>query len=270
MPTHLDQARGVAALEAEFAAIDDLLTSLSPEEWRAPTALPGWDVQANVAHVIGTEAMLLGEANPTVDVDTASLPHVRNDIAAFNEVWVIALAGASPAEMLDAYRQRVSARLAVLRDMTAEGWASDSFTPAGPDTYGRFMRVRAMDTWMHEQDIRDAVSRPGHESGPVVELALDEMQSALGYVVGKRAGAPDGTSVTFDLTGESGRQIHVAVEGRAAVVESLPAPATATVRMPILRFARLAGGRTHDATDVEVLGDQALGSSVVANLAFMI
>jgi uncharacterized protein (TIGR03083 family) len=269
--TDVDQATGVAALEEQFQAIDDLLVALTPEQWKLPTALPMWDVQANVAHLIGTEAMLLGEPNPTVDVDTAGLPHIRNDIAAFNEIWVLALASASPDEMLDAYRQRVVARLEALRGLSAEAWAADSFTPAGPDTYGRFMRVRVMDCWMHEQDIREAVGVAGHDDGgPAVDLAVDEMTSALGFVVGKRAGVPDGRSVTFDLTGASGRSIHVLVDGRAAVVDSLPGDATVTLRMPVLRFSRLAGGRSHDVNGVEVLGDEALGQQVLSNLAFMI
>lgn len=270
MVTHVDQAQGVAALEEEFQAIDDLLSSLAPEEWKRPTALPMWDVQANVAHIIGTEAMLLGEPNPEIDVDVSSLPHIRNDIGAFNEIWVVALASASPEEMLDAYRRRVVARLEALRGMSAEAWAADSFTPAGPDTYGRFMRVRVMDCWMHEQDIREAVGRPGHaDGGPAVELSLDEMTAALGYVVGKRAGAPDGSSVTFDL---GLRRVHVVVDGRAAVVPALPGggQATVTLRMPALRFSRLAGGRSPDTAGVEIEGDRALGEQVLANLAFMI
>jgi uncharacterized protein (TIGR03083 family) len=271
--TDVDQALGVSALEEQFQSIDDLLVSLTPEQWKLPTALPMWDVQANVAHVIGTEAMLLGEPSPTVDVDPAGLPHIRNDIAAFNEVWVIALASASPSEMIDAYRERVVARLSELRGLPAEAWAADSFTPAGPDTYGRFMRIRVMDCWMHEQDIREAVGMAGHDDGgAAVDLAVDEMTSALGFVVGKRAGAPDGSSVTFDLTGASGRAIHVLVEGRATVVDSLPGggPATVTLRMPVLRFSRLAGGRSHDVSGVEVEGDEALGRQVLSNLAFMI
>lgn len=266
----IDRHRAVTALRTEFAVIDELLASLAPDEWKAPTALPGWDVQANVAHIIGTEAMLLGEPNPTIDVDTAALPHVRNDIGAFNEIWVLALATATPEEMLSAYRRRVADRLDALAALTAEQWSAESFTPAGPDTYGRFMRIRAMDCWMHEQDIRDAVGRPGHEDGPVVDLVLDEMLSALGYVVGKRAGAPDGSSVTFDLVGASGRAVHVAVDGRAAVVDSLPGPATTVVRMPVGRFARLAGGRSFGLDGVSFEGDEDLGTRVVTNLAFMI
>lgn len=270
MTTHVDQGRATEAIVAEFASIDELISGLDPDDWHKPTALTGWDVQANVAHIIGTEAMLLGEPAPAVDVDVSSLPHVRNDIGSFNEQWVVALAASSPEEMVDAFRRRASARTEALGAVTPEQWDTEGFTPAGQDTHGRFMRIRAMDVWMHEQDIRDAVGRPGHESGPVVELVLDELVTALGYVVGKKAGAPDGSTVTFELTGDSGRTVHIAVDGRAKAVDSLPGPATTTLRMPVSRFVRLAGGRSNDTHDVDVEGDDALGQRILANLAFTI
>ena len=73
--------------------------------------------------------------------------------------------------------------------MSDDEWNAESFTPAGMDTYGRFMQIRVFDCWLHEQDIRDAVGRPGHETGLAVEVVLDEMATALGFVVGKKAGA---------------------------------------------------------------------------------
>ncbi len=270
MPTHVDQRRATDAIVAEFVSIDKLIAGLDRDDWHKPTALTGWDVQANVAHIIGTEAMLLGEPAPAVDVDVASLTHVRNDVGSFNEAWVVALAGVSPEEMVDGFRRRAAARTEALGGVTPEQWAAEGFTPAGQDSHGRFMRIRAMDIWMHEQDIRDAVGRPGHESGPVVELVLDELVTALGYVVGKKAGAPDGSSVTFELTGDSGRSVHILVDGRAKAVDSLPGPATTTLRLPVGRFVRLAGGRSTDIHDVQVDGDAALGQQILADLAFTI
>lgn len=268
--TAVDQARCTAALAEEFAAIDELLASLAPEDWRVPTACPGWDVQANAAHVIGTEAMLLGDPTPEVSVDVAALPHVRNDIGGFNEAWVVHLADASPEAILAEWRPRVASRLEALGALTPEQWSAEGFTPAGQDTHGRFMRIRVMDLWMHEQDIREAIGRPGHDTGPVVELVLDELQQSMGYVVGKKAGAPDGSSVTFSLTGPSGRDIHVLVDGRAAVVDSLPGPATVTLTMTPLLFTRLAGGRGAATDDVAIEGDAALGEQVLANMGFTI
>jgi len=268
--TQVAQEVVTAALAEEFTTIDDLLSSLSPSEWDLPTACPGWDVKANAAHIIGTEAMLLGEPTPETSVDVTALPHVRNDIGGFNEAWVLHLGGATPEEILAAYRPRIAARLEALASITPEQWSAVGFTPAGQDTHGRFMRIRVMDCWMHEQDIREAIGRPGHDAGPVVELVLDELQQSLGYVVGKKAGAPDGSSVTFRLTGPAARDIHVLVDGRATVVDSLPGSATVTLTMPALLFTRLTGGRGASTDQVEVTGDQALGEQILADLAFTI
>lgn len=269
--TDLDQARVTGALAEEFAAFDALLASIPDEAWSTPTACPGWDVRANAAHVIGTEAMLLGEPTPEVGVDVTGLDHVRNDIGAFNEAWVVHLAEATPEAVLAEYRPRVAARLEALAAVTPEAWSTVGFTPAGQDTHGRFMRIRVMDIWMHEQDIREAVGLPGHDDGPVIDLVLDEFQQSMGYVVGKKGGAPDGSSVTFHLTGPAARDIHVLVEGRAAVVDALPGPATATLTLPALLFTRLAGGRTGaDTSAVELAGDEALATRVRDNLGFTI
>lgn len=271
MTTLLPKQRVVDAIAEELAALHELVAGLAPAEWKLATPCPGWDVQAQVAHVIGTECMLEKIDPPPGDQPVPA--HVRNDIGKFNEAWIGPLASETPDEMLARLRSITEQRLASLAAIDDAAWNAESFTPAGPDTYGRFMRIRVFDSWMHEQDIRVAIGRPGHDSGPAVELVLDEMQGALGFVVGKKASAPTGTSVTFSLTGESGREVHVAVGERAAVVDSLEGPATTTLRMPVLVFTRLAGGRSDgpDLVDqVEVSGDEELGARVLANLAYTI
>jgi uncharacterized protein (TIGR03083 family) len=135
------------------------------------------------------------------------------------------------------------------------------------------MQIRVFDCWVHEQDVRAAVGRPGHEDGPAAEQAVDEIARALGYVVGKKAGAPDGSSVTFQLTGPVRRMLHVVVDGRARVVDRLDAPATATVTLDSTVFARLACGRMEPAAmsaQVQLGGDRDLGQRIVNNLAFTI
>ncbi len=274
MPTLLPKDATVAALVEELAAIDGLLAELDPGDWHRPTALPGWDVQANVAHIIGTESMLAGVPTPPTSVAVADLDHVRNDIGAANEPWILALASLPPDEVREQLRAITAQRTSALAAMTEEQWDAEGFTPAGMDTYGRFMRIRVFDCWMHEQDIRDAVGLPGHLDGPAVELALDEMVTAMGFVVGKRAGAPDGARVTFALTGDAARDVHVVVDGRAAVVPELDLPASVVITTDVHTFTRLAGGRTHweavDADLIAIEGDPALGAHILANLAYTI
>jgi uncharacterized protein (TIGR03083 family) len=267
--TTVDRDRMVDVLDDQFDAVLELARGLADDEWGRQTACPGWSVKDNVVHVIGTEAMLLGRPTPEVDLPD-DLPHVRNDIGRFNEQWIVAYRDRTPADVLADLDETIAARRAELAGMDQAAFDAESFTPAGTDTYGRFMRIRVMDMWMHEQDIREVTRRPGHDAGPATEAALDEMTGAMGFVVGKKAGAPAGSSVRFELTGPSGRRIDVAVDGRATVVPALDGPPTVTLTLPVLLFTRLAGGRGADAAGVQVDGDESLGRAVVENLGFMI
>jgi uncharacterized protein (TIGR03083 family) len=257
----------VAALVEEWRSLDELLTGLTEDEWSAATCLPGWQVRDVVAHLIGTEAMLGGEQAPPCTVDVRALPHVRNDMGATNEQWVQALRAESTAAVLDRFRAVTRGRAEALAAMTAEDFAAPSWTPAGEGTYRQFMQIRLFDCWLHEQDIRDAVGRPGHETGPCAEAAVAQVSGALGYVVGKRAGAPAGSAVTFQLTGPIHRTIGVQVDGRATVVECLDRPATTTLTMSSNLFVRLGGGRIGPDVPVEIDGDAELGRRVLQSLA---
>jgi uncharacterized protein (TIGR03083 family) len=275
MASRILKDRTVEALGEVWASLGELLASLTDEQWELPSPLPGWSVKDNVAHIIGTEAMLAGEPAPAVEIDRSLAPHVRNDIGAFNEQWIESFRSTPPNEVLSRFTELTGARLAALEQLSQEEWDAESFTPAGKDTYGRFMQIRVFDCWLHEQDIRDAVGKPGHENGLAVEVVLDEMATALGFVVGKKAGATAGQSVTFALTdgGAVVRSIHVDVAERASVVAALPGPATVTLTMPVGVMTRRCAGRVPaDALLDEVVidGDLALASSVLDNQAYTI
>ena len=265
----IDRDLAVAVLDEQFDAVLGLCDELGPTDWDVATACPGWSVKDNVVHIIGTEAMLLGRPTPEVELPD-DLPHVRNDIGRFNEQWITAYRATPPGQVVADLAETIAARRAELAGMDQTAFDAESFTPAGPDTYGRFMRIRVMDMWMHEQDIREVVGRPGHDGGAAPEFALDEMTGALGFVVGKRAGAPAGTSVRFELTGPAARRVDVEVGERARVVEAVDGSPTVTLAMPALLFTRLCGGRGADPAGVEVTGDGDLGAAVVANMGFMI
>ncbi|MCP2255338.1 TIGR03083 family protein [Prauserella aidingensis] len=271
--TGFDKDTITGALAAQWESLDALLASLDAAAWEAPSPLPGWAVRDVVAHVIGTESSLLGESAPEADIDVAEFSHVHNEIAAVNERWVRSMRESAPERMLERFRDVVSRRGEALRTMTQEDFDAPSWTPVGKGTYGRFMRIRIFDTWLHEQDIRDATGLPGHEAGPCVEQSFDELVESLGYVVGKKAGAPDGAGVTLEFTGPLRRTVHVAVDGRASVVPALSGPATTTLRLDAGLFARLAGGRVDPEErlpEVERSGDTELGDRIVRNLAFTI
>jgi uncharacterized protein (TIGR03083 family) len=273
--TYLDKSDVLEALFAVWDDIDAVLSGLTDTQWQAQTQLPGWSVHDVTAHLIGTESMLQGAATPDADIDVSTLKHVRNDIGVMNERWVRKLRGVSAADLLDRFRATTAKRREALAAMGDADWNQITATPAGPDTYGRFMRVRDFDCWMHLHDIRDALGQPALDlAGPSSRLALDEMAASMGFVVGKLGGAPDGSRVTIELTGPLSRAIHVAVEGRGQVVDDFGGrEPTATIVLDGLLFTRLAGGRTtpnQHADAIAYRGDEAVGKRIVEHLNYVI
>ncbi len=275
--THLDKSDVLAGLFASWRDIDGLLQTLDTDHWAAPTSLPGWTVHDVVAHMVGTESLLQGVPTPEVDVDVSTLDHVRNDIGALNERWVRKLRGLPSAELHEMFRAVTAQRRSALSDLPVEQWDSITATPAGPDSYGRFMRVRIFDCWMHELDIRDAVDRPANADelvGPASTLALDEMAASMGFVVGKLGGAPDGARVRIELTGPLSREINVAIQGRGRVVQDFGAEQpTSTITLDAVLFTRIAGGRTTAASHDEAVsygGDTVVGRRIVEHLNYVI
>ncbi|MFV1365696.1 maleylpyruvate isomerase family mycothiol-dependent enzyme [Mycolicibacterium elephantis] len=274
-PTILDKSAVLTGLFAVWDDIAALGARLQDAQWQAPTALPGWTTHDVVAHMVGTESMLQGIDTPDADVDVSTFEHVRNDIGAMNERWVLRLRQIGAAELLEQFRAVTADRREALTAMSDDDWNAVTMTPAGPDSYGRFMRVRVFDCWMHEHDIRDVAGLPASDAelaGPAAELALDEMAASMGFVVGKLGGAPDGSRVSIELTGPLARTINVAVTGRAQVVDDFGGGApTATIRLDGLLFTRLAGGRTPlDHGAVAYGGDEAVGRRIVEHLNYVI
>ena len=275
--TRLDKSEVLSGLFAVWDSIDALLDGLPESGWQAATPLRGWCVKAVASHIIGTESFLAGVAAPQPDIDVSALEHVRNDVGVLNECWVRHLSGESGAGVLERLRAVTNDRRTALTGLSDEDWNAQTLTPVGPESYGRFMRVRAFDCWMHEQDMREALSRPSSDDeldGTPSQLALDEITATMGYVVGRLAKAPDGSRILFELTGPLARSIRVSVDGRAQVVDDFGGlDPTATIRLDGLQFTRLSGGRPMSAAraqDVELGGDKDVAARVVEHLNFVI
>ena len=148
------------------------------------------------------------------------------------------------AEMLDDFRAVTQRRLDALRAL-----------PAGE--VGRrgvhARRSRPVPAVHGDPRLRLLVPRPGHPrgarrpgflEGPVADLSLGRIPpKGLPYVVGKKAGAPQGSTVVFD---DHGRAADRRRDRRRGPRCSAPEAAGGPDRHPPLdrrTFARLAGGR---------------------------
>src|ERR1700722_3163941 len=101
-------------------------------------------------HIVGTESVLQGLSSPDADFDASTLDHVRNDVGAANEAWVRHLSTESGAALHERFRSITADRRKRLTDMSVDDWNAPTPTPVGLESFGRFMRVRLFDCWMHE------------------------------------------------------------------------------------------------------------------------
>lgn len=259
-------------LEAIWRSLSALGSELDEHHWKLPTDLAGWSVQDNLAHLIGTERMLQGL--PAAVAPPQMGEHVKNPIGQSNEAEVEARRSRSGTEVLAEWNDLVELRLSTLRTADDDYFAKAMATPTGPGTMADFLHIRVLDCWIHEQDMRRAVGKPGHLAGPAAEHTVDRLLRTIPVVVGKRAATPEGGAVVVDIAGDVNRHVVCEVtDGRAAVVTAATSEPLATITLDVEAFVVLATGRCTAAAiadRIELAGDQVLGQRVVDNLNMMI
>jgi uncharacterized protein (TIGR03083 family) len=255
-----DRATVLAALDGTWSGTVAACTGLTPEQWDAPTDLPGWTVKDNVSHLAGIERILLGEPDP--DVELPDLPHVRTDAQRFIERSVHARRGVPGDDVLAEFRDVAQRRLAEIAAYSDADLAAEVDSFAGRRPLGDLLALRAFDSWVHEQDVRHALGLPGTVSGPAAEIALFRVTRALTYALADRA---PGRTVTINTTGTlpGSATLRLGEQGTFA--------ATADVHLTVDAgtFLRLGCGRVrYDdvAPLVDIVGDVALGQDLARHL----
>lgn len=245
----------------------DLADTLADDDWIRPTDLPGWDVKAVVSHVAHLEGVLAGAPDEQAEVGEAA--HIRGPMGQFTEIGVITRRDTPPAEIVEELRGYTAAR----HDALAADPPTDPAAPA-PGIFGAIgwttallLRNRPLDIWMHEQDVRLAVGRPGGLDSLAAEHTTGYLLESLGYVLAKRAGGAPGTSVVAYVEGSPPAAYAVGEDGRGHRLDVTPDEPTVTLRMSRESFIRLAGGRGGvDPAAVVVEGDPVLGGRIIARL----
>jgi uncharacterized protein (TIGR03083 family) len=252
-------------------ACDDfvaLVRSLPEEQGDLATDLPGWSVRDNVAHTAHLEAVLAGAPEETIEV--AEAPHLVGLQNYYTEQGVLARRDRDLAELADEIEASVAARYAELQaDPPVDPAAPAPRTPGGVGwSTLTLLTNRPLDVWMHEQDVRRAVDRPGGYDTPVATHVTGVFGQALPMVVGKRLAPPPGTTIRL-VVPEAGRDWTVAVgdDGRAAFAEGVE-PTDVTVTLGTEDYVVLSGGRRGaETTTPTISGDEALGRQLLAALA---
>jgi uncharacterized protein (TIGR03083 family) len=260
----------VSTLFIEWDALNELVHQIHQDQWMQPSQLPDWTNFDILAHIIGTERFLSGESPSELDLPADR--QYANEVAKLNDQWIQSLHRLSASELIAYFGETISLRKQALTGITDSELDALGWTPIGQAPFRRFLQIRVFDCYVHEQDLRRSLNLPGHSSGVIAEFSMDEVERALGYIIGKQARLPQGSSVQLRLLGGVQRTWNVAVNERAQLVESLEQP-TCALQLDSAIFMALACGREDPAAvanDIHVEGDERLAQQIIQNLAFTI
>ena len=265
----------VDMMEHVWRSIGELCDGLTEAEWKTPTDCPGWSVQDQVSHLAGSETGILGDPDPDHTPSEEALAHTRSEQGQRNEIVVDFRRPWAGAQVLSDFRAKTSRRVDFLRSRSDDDFAAEMQTPVGQAPMSEFISVRIMDAWVHEQDIRRAVNRPGHYDSPAAAHALNRVIRAMPFVAARRAQAPDGATVVINISGTAGRTIAIGVEGgRGRELDQSPDAPTVRVSLDDETFGCLGCGRWNpeevlQSGRVSIEGDTALGESIVRQMNIM-
>ncbi|MEW2161730.1 maleylpyruvate isomerase family mycothiol-dependent enzyme [Streptomyces sp. NPDC007084] len=250
-------------------AISELVQPLAEGEWNRRTPCPGWSVRDIVSHVIGMDCEMLGDPRP-IHTLPRDLYHVTNEHQRYMEMQVDVRRHHTAPEMTSELEYTVIRRNRQLRNESRQPDAKVR-GPLGTEiTLEQAMRNRAFDVWVHEQDLRTALGRPGNLDSPGSQIVRDDLLAALPKVVAKDAGAPANSAVVFDVHGpvEFLRTVRIDADGRGSIDGAPSLGPAASLSLDWETYVRLACGRvTADsvADRVKTEGDPELTAAILRN-----
>lgn len=261
------------AERGEFVA---LLRELTAAEWQQPTVCPGWRVHDVVAHV-GHD--YLRKLSRTRDLYPGPGPAPGESLPGFlarvNQELVDVARHWSPQILVDLISHlgpqldQLWASLDLGRTGEAVSWAA----PGVPAPVWLDVAREYTEYWVHQQQVRDAVGRPGADDERLAAPVSDTFLRAAPYAL-RRLSPDPGTSVLIQVTGPGGGTWTVQFQNAIWALDrgASAQPAAAVVRLSADCLWRVAtGGITVAAAreQASISGDQALGSAVLSLVAII-
>lgn len=193
----------------ERHAMVHLLRALDPADWARPTVCPGWDVHDVAGHVLNDYMRRLSGSRDryggAVFADNETLPTY---LARTNEEFVRASRQLSPRLLIELLEQLgpqldavwAARDLETPADLNVSWAATDIDSPAWLDIGRDYTEF-----WVHQQQVRDAVSVPGATEPELMAPVLEIFARALPYAL-RTHDRPEGTAVLLEVLGSAGGQ----------------------------------------------------------------
>ncbi len=249
--------------------VRSLVAELTPVQLALPTGCSAWSVQDIFAHVIDIESLMSGQSPLDHVPDWDSLPELGRS-GRVTEIGVDGRRSRSLEALLVEFDEIIDVRLSQLmsgsHDLTAlvKG-------PTGSDwTMQKSFEMRINDTWVHGQDIREALGIPGSMDSQAAAISAETLLEMLPFAWAKTVQAPIGSVLEIRVSAPFiiSTQVVVDEDGRGGTTSGLVPTVLVEgdwgVLLPLLT------GRTDDGaftTQLKVVGDSELAGRLLAQMA---
>ncbi len=185
-----------------------MLRSLTAEEWQLPTIAKQWNVKDVAAHLLDTSIRTIAARDghshpPTVPI------HSYDDLITYlnnlNADWVSAMKRVSPQVLTDWIASATGAFIDTLKNKEPFATAAFSVAWAGEDTSLNWFHVAREYTerWHHQQQIRDAVNKPGILTKELYYPVMDTFMMALPHTY-SYTNTKENTVLQVSISGDAG------------------------------------------------------------------
>ena len=187
----------------------ELLRSLTAEQWHAPTIARLWNVKDVAAHLLDGNIRTLSMLRDNYFSAQSSNIYTNEDLVNYlnglNAGWVNAMKRISPETLLtlleitgQQYTRQVALQDPFAPAIFAVSWAGET------SSVNWFHIAREYtERWHHQQQIRDAVQKPGIMTKELYYPVLDTFMMALPHTYRNMA-APENTVVQVSVSGDGG------------------------------------------------------------------
>ena len=186
----------------------ELLKSLSPDDWNKPTVAKLWTVKDIAAHLLHGNVRTIS-SRQSFTGDTPPMINSYRDLVDFlneqNAIWVKAMKHVSPdllIQLLETTGAQFTGELALLDPF---GVAKYAVAWAGEEQSANWFHIAREYTekWHHQQQIRDAVNKPGIMHRELFYPCIATFMYALPHTY-RNVQAPDNTLIEITIESEAG------------------------------------------------------------------
>ena len=255
----------------------ELLRSLTPEEWNKPTVAKLWTVKDVAAHLLDTHLRTLSIARDGYFGDPPGNISSSQDLVTYlnrlNADWVAACKRISPAVLTDLLEVNCSGASAYLASLDPHAQAIFSVGWAGETVSPNWFHIAREYTekWHHQQQIREAVNKPGIMTAELYHPFLATFMKALPFTY-RHTPAPEGMVLQFTLTGVGGGDWYLVKKANWELTHApTAAPAAHTTIDGTVAWKLFSKSwRRQDVLQyVTIEGDQRLGDVVLDMVSVM-